>query len=75
LKEPLSLKAFGLKIPGQVKIPYEIVGRRSGDLAEYYSDPSMAKKLLGWQAKFDLDQMCVDTLRWQKNNPNGYEDS
>jgi len=67
------IKSFE-KILGS-KIPYEIVGRRSGDLAEYYSDPSMAKKLLGWQAKFDLDQMCVDTLRWQKNNPNGYEDS
>lgn len=55
------------------KIPYEIVGRRSGDLAEYYSDSSKAKILLGWQAKFDLDRMCADTLRWQKNNPNGYD--
>jgi UDP-glucose 4-epimerase len=57
------------------EIPYEIVGRRFGDLAEYYSDSSMAKNLLGWQPKFDLDRMCADALRWQTNNPNGYDDN
>lgn len=54
-------------------IPYEIVGRRPGDLAKYYSDPGLAKNLLGWQTQFELDRMCADTLRWQLNNPNGYD--
>lgn len=53
-------------------IPYEIVERRAGDLAEYYADPSLAKTLLGWRANFGLDRMCEDTWRWQKNNPEGY---
>lgn len=53
-------------------IPYEIVGRRPGDLAEYYADPSFAKKMLGWEAKLDIDRMCADSWRWQKNNPKGY---
>ena len=54
------------------RIPYEIVGRRPGDLAEYYADPSFAKKILGWEAKLDIDRMCADSWRWQKNNPKGY---
>lgn len=54
------------------QIPYEIVDRRPGDLAEYYADPSFAKQTLGWEAKLDLDRMCADSWRWQKNNPNGY---
>jgi UDP-glucose 4-epimerase len=54
-----------------VKIPYEIVGRRSGDLPEYYADARLAKKLLGWEAKLGIDRMCADTWRWQKNNPEG----
>jgi UDP-glucose 4-epimerase len=56
-----------------VTIPFEIIGRRPGDLAEYYADPSLAKDLLGWTARHTLDQMCQDTFRWQKNNPRGYE--
>lgn len=55
-----------------VKIPYEIVGRRSGDLPEYYADPRLAKQILGWEAQFGIDRMCADTWRWQKNNPDGY---
>lgn len=54
------------------RIPYEIVGRRPGDLAEYYADPSFAKKVLGWEAKLNIDRMCADSWRWQKNNPKGY---
>jgi UDP-glucose 4-epimerase len=55
-----------------VNIPYEIVGRRSGDLPEYYADASLAKQILGWEAKLGIDRMCADTWRWQKNNPEGY---
>lgn len=55
-----------------VKIPYEIIGRRAGDLPKYYADPSLAKTLLGWEAKLGIDRMCADAWRWQKNNPDGY---
>lgn len=54
-------------------IPFQISGRRPGDLSEYYADPSFAKILLGWEAQYDLDRMCEDAWRWQCNNPNGYE--
>lgn len=46
------------------KIPYEIVARRQGDLAEYYADPSMAEKFLKWKTSFDIKTMCEDTWRW-----------
>lgn len=54
-------------------VPYSIVDRRSGDIATCYADPTLAHNELGWQAKHDLDRMCVDTWRWQSQNPNGYE--
>ena len=57
-----------------VKVNYKIVGRRAGDIGTCYSDPSLAKKELGWEAQRDLDEMCEDSWRWQKNNPNGYPD-
>lgn len=47
------------------KVPYKIVGRRPGDIAACYADPSLAKKLLGWQAQFGIDEMCRDAWRWQ----------
>lgn len=55
-----------------VKIPYKIVGRRPGDVAIVYADVSKAKRVLGWQAEFTIEDMCADTWRWQKNNPLGY---
>ncbi|MFW5828772.1 MAG: UDP-glucose 4-epimerase GalE, partial [Planctomycetota bacterium] len=55
------------------QIPYRIVDRRPGDVAELYADPSQAKTMLGWQAERGLDTMCVDTWRWQSQNPNGYQ--
>ncbi|MCZ6658076.1 MAG: UDP-glucose 4-epimerase GalE [Gammaproteobacteria bacterium] len=51
---------------------HEIVGRRPGDAAESYADPSKAVSELGWQAKFDLARMCEDAWRWQSLHPNGY---
>lgn len=54
-------------------IPYKIVDRRPGDIAECYADPSLAKKDLGWEAKYELKDMCEDSYRWQKQNPLGYE--
>jgi len=55
-----------------VKIPYQIVERRPGDIEISYADPSEAYKLLGWKARFSLDDMCRDAWRWQTINPNGY---
>lgn len=55
------------------KIPYKVVERRSGDIAECYADPALAEEELGWKAELGLAEMCADTWRWQSNNPNGYE--
>jgi UDP-glucose 4-epimerase len=55
-----------------VRIPYRLSARRPGDLAEAWADPGLARRLLGWQATRDLDQMCRDGWRWQQNNPAGY---
>lgn len=54
------------------KIPYEIVERRPGDIAECYADPSRAKSRLGWSAKRGIEEMCADAWRWQSGNPEGY---
>ena len=56
----------------QVPIPYVIAPRRPGDIAENYADPSKALRLLGWKAEKNLEDMCRDTYRFQKNNPRGY---
>jgi len=53
-------------------IPYTVVSRREGDLAEYYADASVALNELGWKAECDLQRMVEDTWRWQSNNPQGY---
>ena len=47
-------------------VPYRIVGRRPGDTAQCFADPSLAKKLLGWQARLGIESMCADTWRWQQ---------
>ena len=54
-------------------VPYVVDPRRPGDLAEVYADATKAKNLLGWEAKRGVKEMCEDSWRWQKNNPNGYE--
>jgi UDP-glucose 4-epimerase len=64
------VKAF-VKVTGQ-EIPYEFVSRREGDLPEFWADATKAKKILGWEAKFSLEDMMRDTWKWQKQNPNGY---
>ena len=55
-------------------IPYEIMPRRDGDIAEIYADPKRAHELLGWRAEKTLEDMCADHWRWQSGNPNGYKD-
>lgn len=56
-----------------VKIPYVIKPRRPGDIAVCYADASKARKELGWEAKYNIKDMCADSWRWQSNNPNGYD--
>jgi len=53
-------------------VPYEIVARRPGDVAEVYADPSLAHRLLGWRAELGIEAMCRDAWRWQSMNPEGY---
>jgi UDP-glucose 4-epimerase len=55
------------------KVPFKVVGRRAGDIACCYADPAKAEKDLAWKAVRDIDEMCLDTWRWQSANPNGYE--
>lgn len=57
-----------------VKIPYSIKPRRAGDIATCYADAAKAKEELGWEAQYGILEMCEDSWRWQKNNPNGYDD-
>ena len=55
-------------------LPYEIKPRRAGDIATCYADPSKAKRELGWEAEYGIEEMCQDSWRWQSMNPNGYND-
>ncbi|MBR4327906.1 MAG: UDP-glucose 4-epimerase GalE [Bacteroidales bacterium] len=64
------VKAFE-KVNG-VKIPYTIKPRRPGDIATCYCNPAKAKAELGWEAKYNIEDMCRDAWNWQKNNPEGY---
>ena len=53
-------------------VPYEIVARRAGDVAQCYADPAMAAEELGWRAERGIAEMCADSWRWQSANPDGY---
>lgn len=53
-------------------VPIRFVGRRPGDIATRFSDPSLAESLLNWRAERDLAAMCADAWRWQQQNPMGY---
>ena len=53
-------------------IPYRIRPRRPGDIAVCYCDPGKAKEELGWEAEYGIDEMCADSWRWQRMNPDGY---
>jgi UDP-glucose 4-epimerase len=47
-------------------VPYRIVSRRPGDIAQCYADPALAREMLGWQAQLGIEAMCADTWRWQR---------
>lgn len=57
-----------------LKINYVFKERRAGDIPACYADPTKAYKELGWKAQYGIREMCEDAWRWQKNNPNGYEE-
>lgn len=87
LKESSGLKVYNLgtgkgvsvlelvhameKVSGR-KIPYKVVGRRAGDVAVVYGNPSKAENELKWKAVYGIDRCCEDTWRWQSKNPHGY---
>ncbi|MDX2186795.1 MAG: UDP-glucose 4-epimerase GalE [Opitutaceae bacterium] len=54
------------------KVPYKIAPRRAGDVTACYASPAKAKRMLGWEGKRDMAAMCVDSWRWQQQNPQGY---
>jgi UDP-glucose 4-epimerase len=56
----------------QRPVPYQVVARRSGDIASCFADPALAERELGWKATRTLDDMCRDAWHWQQQNPNGY---
>jgi len=64
------VKAF--EKANSIKIPYTIAPRRAGDIATCYADATKAKKLLNWEAQYDLTTMCRDSWNWQSKNPKGY---
>lgn len=57
-----------------LKVPYSIKPRRPGDIATCYCNPEKAKKELGWEAQYGIEDMCRDSWNFQKNNPNGYDE-
>ena len=57
------------------ELPYEVVGRRAGDLPESFADPHRANAELGWAATRSMEDICVDQWRWQSANPTGYPDA
>ena len=54
-------------------LSYKIAPRRDGDIASCYAAPDKAKKELGWEAKFGIEEMCASQWKWQSGNPRGYE--
>ncbi len=67
----LELRDAFVKASG-IDVPYVIDPRRPGDLDEVYANADKALRLLGWKAERNIEQMCEDTWRWQKGNPDGY---
>lgn len=64
------VKAFE-KASGK-SVPYEVVARRPGDVAQCYADPSYAFDMLDWKAELGIERMCEDAWRWQSQNPRGF---
>ena len=65
------IKAF--EIENSIEIPFKVVQRRAGDIAEYFGCADKAQQLLNWQTELDVSAMVKDSWHWQSKNPNGYE--
>lgn len=59
----------------RLKIAYRFTSRRPGDSAVSYADPAHAARLMNWQTRLGLDDMCRDAWNWQRMNPHGYDQS
>ena len=55
-------------------LPYTVDPRRPGDIAACYADPAKARDVLGWSAKYGIEEMCASSWKWQSMNPNGYHE-
>ena len=55
-----------------VSVPFEVRGRRNGDIAEAWADVSAANRILKWSAMHSIEDMCRDGWNWQQKNPDGY---
>ncbi|CAN7979357.1 unnamed protein product, partial [Ixodes persulcatus] len=55
-----------------VRVPYDVLERRPGDVAKMVASSELARDELGWKADKSLRHMCEDVWRWQKKNPTGY---
>ncbi len=53
------------------ELPYKIMDRRPGDIAECYADTTKAEKVLGWKAQYGIEEMCIDSWKFTVNNPDG----
>jgi UDP-glucose 4-epimerase len=58
-----------------LRIPYSVVERRPGDVAQYWAGVEIATRVLGWKATRSLHDMCADGWRWQRANPDGYRET
>ncbi|KAK9497357.1 hypothetical protein O3M35_004690 [Rhynocoris fuscipes] len=57
----------------KTKVPYVIQKRRQGDIISMYANASLAKKELGWETKYTIEEMCADFWKWKTMNPTGYK--
>lgn len=64
------IKAFSVAVGKD--LPYQVVGRRAGDVLDLTANPSRANKELAWKAQRTLEEACEDLWQWTKNNPQGY---
>ena len=67
------IKAFSAVVGRD--LPYEVVGRRQGDVLDLTANPTRANQELGWKAERTLEEACKDLWRWTENNPQGYRQS
>ena len=56
----------------KVKVPFEVVDRRTGDAAVSFADTQLAETFLSWRASLGLEEMCRDSWHWQNKNPVGF---